>query len=171
MIRFTGLNTYKKKTEAQKALIKSKATDLVRRRTREVLRFLVLNTPQFSGNTAASWRIDLNYKEANRSVSALYDGSLDEIFAEGGYKEPKEGLRLIGDEGAWKEALRMNEAHFRAIRWNANVSIVNVSSVADGLESGDIAEETLRPGNYIPGDVMAVKTAALKFNLMPNSIG
>lgn len=171
MITFTGLNNYKKKTEKQKALLATKATELVRKRTRTVLRYLVLNTPQWSGNTAASWRIDLNYKPANTEPSRLYDESIEEAFADGSYKLPDGGLKFIGDEGAWKEALAMNAEHFKAIRWNANVRIVNVSFAGNALAEGVIEEKELRPGNYIPDDVMAVKSAALKFNIMPNSIG
>lgn len=165
MLRLTGINKYMQKTAAQKARIKNGAANYVRAATRVVLRDLVLNTPQWSGNTAASWRIDLNTLPASEDPSSLYNEDWESVLNFGG--EPS----FIGDKRAWRVALADNAAAFKAIRYNTKVRIVNVAPFADELATESEANLKLRPGNFIPGDVMALKLVSTKYKLLNNELG
>jgi hypothetical protein len=164
MLRLNGLNKYKLKSEAQKAQIRQGAANYVRQSVRTVLRELVLNTPQWSGNTAASWRIDLNSLPADEGYSRLWRDDWMEVLDEG-------GPAFIGNKLAWKVALEDNATAFKAIRYNSNIRIVNVAPFADELATGDVKDLKLRKGNYIPGDVMAVKLVAQKHGVFSNEVG
>ena len=52
-----GLNTFITKTEKQKAQIKQKASTFVRGKVLLVLKDLVNQTPQWSGDLAGSWKV------------------------------------------------------------------------------------------------------------------
>lgn len=161
MLKVTGLNKYVRKTQAQKERIRQGATNYVRQGVRMVLRDLVLNVPQWSGDLAASWRIDLNYKPASWEASNLAVDDWKDVT----------NPSWKGNEAAWREALRMNAEAFKAIRWNAKINIVNVQPLAEYFATEPGAEKKLRHGNFIPGDVMAVKFVAQKYKISSNQLG
>ena len=163
MLKITGLNRAVAKTKKQRDRLEAGAADFVRRSVRTVLRDLVLNAPQWSGDTAASWRVKLNYVELNDAPSKFYMDDYDDDW-----DSPLNGIQFKGYQAAWKEALALNAEAIKAIKWNAKVEIVNVSWKADAIQEGDFK---LRPGNYIPGDTMALMTVAMKHKVMTNSIG
>lgn len=160
-LEIRGLNKYKEKSEKQKALLKQKATEYLRASVRAVLRDLVLKTPQWSGNTAASWKIQTKSHPADWKPTRLYNPDW----------EDQKPVRFIGDKEAWKVALELNAAVLKSLRWNTTISIVNESDMALDLATDPDAEEKLRPGNFIAGDVMAVAYVSAKYKLGNNLLG
>jgi len=163
--RLTNLNKFVRKTRAQKDRIKQGAANYVRANVRAMLRELVLNTPQWSGDLAASWRIDLNYKPADQFASKFATDDWEDLIGQASFK---------GDQDAWMEALKINQSWLDAIKYNAKVSIVNVKPIALTYATAPESSEEiqrLRPGNYIPGDVMAIAYVSQKFKLNSNITG
>ncbi len=162
MIKITGVNKYIRKTQAQKARITRGAENFVRASTRKLLRDLVLNAPQWSGDLAASWRINLNYLPADPAPSGLYTEDWENL----------ENVSFKGDRRAWQEALRLNAGHLAAIKYNSIITIVNVKPLAEDLVVATSGSDFgLRPGNYIDGDLLAVSTVALKYRVFSNQLG
>lgn len=160
MITVFGVNKFIRKTEKQKARLKQRASDYVQKTVKSVLRDLVLNTPQWSGNTAASWTVVTNQAGAASPYSALFQEDWQEV-------DP----RWIGDKRAWNEAWAENKATIESIKWNTKVSIKNRAPFADELATDPAAESQLRPGNFIPGDVMAIKKVTAKYKVYSNIVG
>jgi hypothetical protein len=160
MLTVFGVNKFIRKTEKQKALLKQRAGDYVQKMTRHVLRDLVLNTPQWSGNTAASWTVVTNQSGAASPYSQLYDSDWEDI-------DP----RWIGDKEAWRVAWAANEATVRSIKWNTKISVRNNAPFAEELATDPTIENYLRPGNYIPGDVMAINKVTAKYRVYSNIVG
>jgi hypothetical protein len=152
----SGLNAFVKKTKKQQAQIKQGAGSFVRNKVKVILKDLVLNTPQWSGNTAASWRVDLNYKPAVEGLTRLALDNWQEFSGEPSFK---------GEEEAWVAALAINQGHLAAIKYNSVIRIVNNAPYAEDLATRTEVDLKLRQGNYIPGDVMAIRTVAAKYKL------
>lgn len=169
-IVLSGLNKYRKKTEKEKARVKQGAANYIRNNVKLVLKDLVLNTPQWSGNTAASWRIDLNYMPASESPSKLWVPDWNFLNPQ---SDEYQGTppSFIGDKDAWTVAKAEAQAPLKAIRYNSVVRIVNTSPYAGELASSPEAELELRKGNYIPGDVMAINYVTAKYKLGSNLVG
>lgn len=110
-------------------------------------------TPQWSGNTAASWRIELNYLP-----------TVDHVPPEPDWRSV-EDVKFKGDTEAWEYAKSVNRRHLDAIVYNSKISIVNNAPYADTLATDPSVKYRLRKGNFIPGDVMAVQTVVAKYNL------
>lgn len=159
-LKIIGANSFFKKTAKQRALIKGGAADFVRSRTKSILRDLVLNTPQWSGNTAAMWRIQTNSVEAGVENSPLYSEDWKDVDA-----------KRIGDKTAYKVALAYAQPALKSIRYNSTVTIENYGPYTDELATLSEEELKLRKGNYIPGDVMAVNLATAKYKLSSNIVG
>lgn len=156
LIGVKGINAYKAKTELQKARIKQRASDYVKQKVVAVLRDLVLNTPQYTGDTAASWTVKTSSFSVLTGHTPLKEAYWDTAPW---YREmPK----FKGDKEAYRIALAVNDSIISRLQWNSTISIVNTSPTAGKLASGSIPETKLRPGNYIPGDVLAVKYVIAK---------
>lgn len=155
MLQISGVNRYVTKTAKQKAQVKRGAENLVKRMARTVLKDLVLNAPQWSGETASSWRIDLNYRSASESRgSSLKVEDWTSVLPNPSYK---------GDSEAWVDALAANTDALKAIKYNSKVRLVNISPYAVELATGD--SSGLRRGNFIPGDVMAINYVTAKYHV------
>lgn len=161
MLKVVGLNKYLQKSKKQQAQIKNGAANFVRGQTKAVLKDLVLNTPQWSGNTAAMWQI------ATPSVDVSY---YDTELAKLDWKDV-DPPSFIGDTQAWKVALANAKPALKSIRYNSTISIENTAPYADELATLPESELKLRKGNYISGDVMAVKLATAKYRLSSNLVG
>lgn len=161
MLKIVGLNKYVQKSKAQQAQIKSGAANFVRGQTRAVLKDLVLNTPQWSGNTAASWQIE------TPSVDVRY---YDTELARDDWTDIQTPS-FIGDLEAWKVALANAQPALKSIRYNSRITIRNTAPYSDELATLPEEDLKLRKGNYIPGDVMAVALATAKYKLSSNIVG
>jgi len=154
----TGLNTFITKTKKQQAQIKQGAANFVRSKVKAVLKDLVLEAPQWSGNTAASWRVDLNYMPA-----------VDYIAPEPDWKTVNP-IRFRGDQEAWDLALAANRQHLAAIKYNSIVRIVNNAPYADDLATRSAVDLRLREGNYrISGDILALRFVEAKHKFGPKT--
>lgn len=153
MVRLTGLNAFKIKTEAQKARIKQKATLYVQQKVVAVLRDLVLNVPQFSGDLAASWTVITSNVSPLQGYSPLKQWD---------WGDPSFSPKFIGDKEAYRIALAVNDSIIKSLRWNSNISIVNTSPTAGQIATESLGEGWFRPGNYIPGDILAIETVKQK---------
>jgi len=154
-------NAFMAKTKKQQALMVTRASDFVRDKTKQVLTELVLNTPQWSGDLASSWKI----------THASYGFATGERAAYGPLKEiPHNTIESLakwkGDTQALEYALADNVEALRTVKYNSRITYVNSSPTAGMIYSGMIQEEKLRPGNYIPGDILAVAHTKNKFSFL-----
>lgn len=161
MIKIVGLNGYLKKSKKQQAQIKNGAANFVRKQTKTILKDLVLNTPQWSGNTAAMWQIETPSVEVNAKNTKFAREDWWNIVPES----------FKGDTEAWKVALANAQPALKSIRYNSTIKIVNTAPYADELATLPEEDLKLRKGNYIPGDVMAVNLATAKYKLSSNIVG
>lgn len=160
MIEVFGVNKFIRKTKKQKELLKQKPSEYVRRMTQRILTELVMLTPQWTGNTAASWRIVTSGVSASGGRSPLYREDWQNVTS-----------KFRGDKEALQIALAENAAALASIRYNSKIKIVNVAPFADELATDPHIENQLRTGNFIPGDVMAVKTVTAKYRVFSNIVG
>lgn len=157
-----GVNKAVLKTKKQRDRLKNGATNFVKDRVRSVLKDLVLAAPQWSGNTAASWAIEVSGKISGGSPTELYREDWEDVTPS-----------FRGDPKAWAVARQNNVPAFTSIRWNSKIRIINNAPFADELATMTDAEakKLLRPDNYIRGDVMAVATVAMKYKMSSNLVG
>lgn len=162
MIRLSGVNKFREKTEKQKARITQGAANYVRSVTKSILKDLVLNTPQWSGNTASNWAIQLNYGQNPSQIDrpVEYD-----------WKDLINNAKFKGDKAALAAAITNNAAALKSIRYNSIIKIVNLGNYADELATGSELDLKLRKGNFIKGDVMAIKYVTAKYKLGSNIVG
>lgn len=163
-LRLRGLNKAVAKTKAQRDRLKNGAASFVRESVAFALRELARNTPQWSGSLAASWYVDLNYK-LQADYYSPYSGGED-------WRDLIPNQRFIGDRRAVAEVMASNAEFLKAIRWNSKVSIVNIHPMAVTFAIGNKADpevQGLRPGNFIPDDIMAVKLVSQKLKLQQNT--
>lgn len=152
-----GLNNVINKTKKQRERLKDGATAHVRAHVSFALRELARNTPQWSGSLASSWYVDLHYRMTPEYKSP-YPIEDDNAWM-------KIDERFKGDKRAVAAVMENNADLLKAIRWNAKVSIVNVHPLAGTFAIGNEADpevKGLRKGNFIPGDIMAIKLVAQK---------
>lgn len=156
MLGIYGVNALRAKIVKTKAKVGETATNFVKRKTTEILTELVNNTPQFTGDLAASWTVVTN------SFSPLYGYSplKDDV---GNYNLSEYPAKFKGDKEALRIALAVNSSILASIKYNTIISIQNTSPTAVKLQTGAIREGQLRPGNFIPGDVLAIKHTLNKF--------
>jgi hypothetical protein len=176
-----GLNAWVIKTNKQKDRIKKKATDYVKFKATQVLRAAVLNTPQWTGQTAASWELVIDggspFFNSLHKDSRPYEFPLSQ-------RRFNPSVRFKGNAKTYVEAKNHNEMFYMGVKWNSKISLVNSSPRAGWLVAGQgetiksdhisdykdvIPEWYLRPGNFIPGDVMALQYLQNKFKFLNKS--
>lgn len=153
MVKITGLNSFLQKTQRQRALIKQGAANFVRQQTKKILKDLVLNTPQWSGNTAAMWRIETYAVKDSGQNSELFLEDWTSALPTPSWKGDRKALDVAMDTAGYALA---------SIRYNSRIEFVNNSPVSDAIANEEI---TLRRGNFIPGDRMALNLAASKYKM------
>lgn len=155
MIEVKGLNAFLKKTEAQRARVKQKATDFVRGKAKLVLLEAYRVSPQWSGDFAYNWSI-----ETSTSGSRGYTPF---------YKKDKTGRKdtdlfepvQMGDPAAGTSAMRQWEHYsLGSIKWNSKIKLVNYAPEAEGIATGELVT---RPENIIPGATCVLAYLQQKF--------
>lgn len=136
MIKVTGLNAWKRKTEAAKKKIRSTATKYVQNTVRRVYKDALQVTPQWSGSTVWNWTI------ATAAGEAGYSGR----FKVSDWRSITP--RYAGHPEAINAALRNEEEMIIRLHWNSNIALVNKSPTMELIETGQVR---LRPENLIPG--------------------
>lgn len=152
-----GLQGFQNTVMAARARAQGHVTARYQRLVREMLKDLAKNTPQWSGDLAASWQVMVG---ANNQVAV--DLGYTYLKGESDFVNPK----WIGDKDAVEHALQANRDAIAKIRWNSHVSIQNASQTLTDGDRGDnpLNEDNLRPGNFIPGDIMATALVAAKYS-------
>jgi hypothetical protein len=157
MFEFKGLNNFRNSIEGRKASIEKRANAAFREYVADVLTELSLNTPQWSGDLAASWRVKAQGSSGTRSVrTAGYYGQTP--FKQNPYDSPAPFRK--GSMPAVDYALARNTDVINTIYYNTRVTIYNDNPTGD-----TITESGLRPGNFIPGDIMAIAHVTYKFRI------
>ena len=152
----SNLQSFHNSIGYQKARVEHKATAYYRNFVRAVLKDLALNTPQWTGNLAASWQVVVGanaHAEPNLEVEVNPGVQWDDL--------DHTSASFKGEPDAVMACLTWNEGAIQSIRWNSHVAIINTYP---DLEAGEIKEEHLRHGNFIAGDIMAVSYVAQLYN-------
>ena len=159
-----GLNTFITKTEKQKAQIKQKASTFVRGKVLLVLKDLVNQTPQWSGDLAGSWIVLVGAGSQEFGAKYYYSGLKEEYLGYFTETTPK----WVGDKGALNYALQKAEGPLNRIVYNSVISIVNSSPTSKLVDNVDnmIGGRRLRDGNYIPEDLLAINAVRLKYKYL-----
>ena len=130
---------------------------------RRMFQDLVAHTPQWSGDLAGSWTVLVG--ESLQGFKLKDYSNLKEEYL-GYYTEitPK----WMGDKEALNYAVRNAQGDLSRIRYNSIISIVNTSPTSEKVDNTDntIGGKLLRPGNYIPGDLLAINTVRLKYKYL-----
>jgi hypothetical protein len=121
----SGLNSFLRKTDKQKALIKGKASDFVRRKTLTVARFAAQRTPQYSGDLVANWHLAIGV-----GAQAPY------LSKKGGY--PMDApVNSAGElTKNWRQSYAAMRVSAQKIRYNSRISLVNTSPTVFFLTNG-----------------------------------
>lgn len=137
-----NINAWIVKTQRQKENIKSTATDFVRRKAKEVLKTAVKVSPQFSGNLAANWQLELTSTGGTRY--------LPYAMRSPGFnwrKVTNSAKHKVGDTEALEYNLRyVNDFPLENLKWNSRIKLVNHAPQLELWESGQIAP---RPENAL----------------------
>lgn len=158
-----NLASFKRTIAYEKARVRGEATKVYKGFVKAMLTDLAKNTPQWSGDLAASWEVVVG---AGGQPTAYHQTPFKSNPIE--YPAPY----FKGSMEAVKYALYVNSFAIDTLTWNNIVSIVNVNptvkAIGNGVENTNRAlpgkkRTSLRPGNYIPGDIMAVNFVAHKW--------
>lgn len=156
MFSIIGIETFRRSLEGQMAAMQGRLNAAYREFVVDVLIELVENTPQWSGDLAASWRVRASGVTTRSVRTAGYYGQTP--FKKEPYERPAPYFR--GDEPAIDYVLARNQEVIASIRYNTRVTIYNNNPTGEIIMQSDIP---LRPGNFIPGDVMAVAHTIAKY--------
>lgn len=163
-VKISGIEALKKRVRNVTTKASTSATALLKNRTRLILKDLVTHTPQWSGSTAASWVVEIAAFPASKYH---YKFSESQLRSSPNWKE-QSPVRSIGNTAALDVSLQINNDRVSSIRYNSKVSIVNVSPIADDLATSP--DFKLRPGNFIPGDYLAIKHVVNKYKNLKTDI-
>lgn len=161
-----NLSAFTGKIERAKKSMEGQVTAKYKRFVSRILEDLALNTPQWSGELAASWQVVVGSKG---QASARFRGfSKADTAFEAGYGGAQ---YVLGDRPAMQIALMNNSDAISSIRWNSKVSIVNTNPTerfqaanfrrAENGESPAMRDEN-RP--KIAGDFMGVQYVKQKWS-------
>lgn len=164
-VKISGIEALKKKIQNVTTKTAVSATGLLKRRTGLVLRELVLNTPQWSGSTAASWVVEIATYPASKYH---YKFAASQLKADLGSWRSQNPVRRIGNTDVLNVSKDVNSERIASIRYNSKISIVNMSPIADELATDP--DFKLRPGNFLPGDYLAIKHTVNKFKNLKTDI-
>lgn len=147
-----GLEKFAKHIKRIEGKVENHVTDKYKAFTLKILRELAENTPQWSGDLAASWQVVVgkgsepvpNY---STPLKVIPWKSLTRTTA-----------KFKGDDAAVVYAMEYSLGQIQLIRWNSHVKIVNTNPTVAAIEG-----KTLRPDNYFKGDVMALHFVANKW--------
>ena len=156
MFQVTGLDGFRNSLEAALARQVGRINHNYRLFVIDVLSELVENTPQWSGDLAASWRV------AASGVTQRTGGTNKSPFKADPYEYPAPHFR--GDKEALDYVLYTNSSVIDSIRYNTHVTIFNANKTGQIIDNPWMEELWLRPGNFIAGDVMAIAHTIAKFN-------
>lgn len=149
----SNMNAVKHSIDQAKVNLKNTVSSQMRGVVTLMLRDLAANTPQWSGDLAASWQVVVGGEMAPIG----YTG-----FKQVPYEHPAPHFK--GDREAVDYTIQMNAGMLKQIRYNRSISIVNNNPTIAAIEvAGGEAWLRHSPDNFIAGDFMAVKYVAQKY--------
>lgn len=164
-VKISGIESLKRRIQNVTTKTAVSATTLLKHRTRLILNELVLHTPQWSGSTAASWVVEIATYPASKYH---YNFAAIRLKTDQGHWKAQNPVRKIGNLDALAVSKDANNERIASIRYNSKVSIVNVSPIADEIATNPSFK--LRPGNFLPGDYLAIKHTVNKFKHLKTDI-
>jgi hypothetical protein len=167
-VKISGIEALRKRILNVSTKAEVSATKVLQIRTEKVLKELVLNTPQWSGSTAASWNVEIAAYPASKALYKVVSRELTSEKAITGAWREQSPVRFKGDADAYAVSAYWNASRIKSIRYNSKVSIVNVSPISDELATNP--DFKLRPGNFIPGDYLAIQHTINKFKHLRTDI-
>lgn len=152
-----GLDRLKVKLKVVGKMLEHKAANRIQAAAMDVLVTAASMTPQWSGDTAASWQIVLDENAPDRGRTVLWQP----------FWWMNEHPSLRGDEGAIDIARSVGGYSIKDIKWYDYVRLVNGSQDAESISKKPDSE--FRNGNYIPADVMAVAYLTSRYSFLTPS--
>ena len=146
MLRVDNLERFILSLQAEKARLDKRVTKTYQEFVAQAFQDLLLHTPQYSGQMAASWHILLTNENAPSHVGWYKKGQTGRFY--GGHYEPVE----MGDGEAISEAWDRAEIKIGKIRWNTKVSFVNTDPLAPAVQA-NLINPPVRPVNLVDGAV------------------
>jgi hypothetical protein len=158
MAGLLNINAWVVKSEKQKALVKMKATEYIRKKTKAVLMEALRVTPQWSGNTALNWKLETTRMGGSGYIPTLKEKPWNAMLFRG--EEP----RQAGDQRTIATNLMMvNNAALDDIKWNSKIKLVNHAPAMELMDAGLVK---LRPVNKIPLGDTVVAHLKVKFGFL-----
>ena len=161
-----NLSAFTGKIERAKKSMEGQVTAKYKRFVTRILEDLALNTPQWSGELAASWQVVVGSKgqaEARYRGFSKADTAYERGYGGAEYK--------LGDRPAVDISLMNNDSAIESIRWNSKVSIVNTNpterfQAANFRRAQDGETPAMRDENRpkIAGDFMGVQYVKQKWS-------
>lgn len=153
MALIKNINAWRVKTKKQKEAMKLKAGVYVQQKALAVLKDALKVSPQWSGNYAYNWTIEITGFSGGSYLKRYKNTNNGSWYLE----NPKQA----GDPEAIKAALAWNMEVIENIKWNSKISLVNRAPVAEMIEAGTV---NLRPVNLIPGGMGVVAYLKTKYS-------
>jgi len=134
-----NINAWRNKIESDKRKIKSKATDYVQKKAKEVLMEALRVSPQWSGNYAANWVIETNQTGSSTKTNKFKVTPWQALIG---------AEKQAGDTAAinWNYTY-INKEVIENLRWNTKIRLTNHADIHPEMEAGTVK---LRPVNLIP---------------------
>ncbi len=164
-----NLQAFTNALDRKKKAMHGKVTSKYKRFVSRVLEDLALNTPQWSGDLAASWQVVVG---SGSAPTARYKADSS------GSTQSRSSAYKMGDRPSVDFSISNNESAINSIRWNSIVSIVNTNPTsrfqaanaarADAGEHPGMRDEN-RP--KIAGDFMGVQYVKQKWSTANRNLG
>lgn len=146
MLRVDNLRRFQLSIQAERARLEKNVTQAYRDFVAKAFQDLLMHTPQYSGQLAASWHILLTNDAVPSQPGWYKKGHTGRFY--GNTFEPGE----MGDGEAVAEAWDRESPKIDRIRWNTNVSFANSDPNAGAIQANAL-EPPLRPVNLVNGAV------------------
>ena len=146
MLQVTGLRQFNATLQAEKARLERRVTKAYRDYVAKVFKDLLMHTPQYSGQLAASWQILITNETAPARPSWYKKGHTGRFYGE------RYAPGQMGDGEAVHAAWENAEAKIPRIFWNTSVTFVNSDPHAAAIQA-DALIPHVRPVNLVNGVV------------------
>jgi hypothetical protein len=143
-IQVKNLNPFLKKTKAQRALIKSSATDFVKKKVTQILKTVLKESPQYSGDFVSNWQVVTSNNPDTGYSTDWYKSLLDAEYRNMNMKDSSQikayydKVRYAGHPEAMQEPMAKGLAVISTIKYNSRVTFINSSPIAGSIKTGDM---------------------------------
>lgn len=157
-IKVSGLNQLllkldRHKLRVQKSIAKAKV-DLATR----VFTDVVEGSPQWSGNLAANWDIEVGASKASYSPIAGYSVT-----------DWNKGDKYEAGHPLAVSMAMSNLGKLSEVKWNSKINVVNYTPYGPEVEAGNGPNgRPIRPENYVYGQIAMVAYAMMKHGALSN---